>query len=338
MRIVLISYTPIGSSGGVPRFNRDLRAALPEGSCVHYSWWDCANAFGRDPEAQDIPEWDKARILNSWLLQTRRVTSDDIVIADSFWASGLEHLPMCVSHQHGNWGHVTKADRDAGKLPEFPVHERVQTDFRKRYLDAGRKLTTVSDFIADQMMLQWGFPSVVIGNGIDTKKFVPPIEKKKRSRPVIIHFSTTWNKGLDHITELKRSVDADVLLLDEAVSFFSMPKYPALAQADLVVHPSAHEGNSYAVLETLASDVPIVSYDVGLMYTARRENAPVGYVISVVDRCKEETENMVREALDDKNRGDLRPRDWVLRFDLENFRSSWLEYLGKEFGYYTRSA
>jgi glycosyltransferase involved in cell wall biosynthesis len=173
----------------------------------------------------------------------------------------------------------------------------------------------------------------VINNGVDLLRFMPFAVKKPQKRPVIIHGTTTANKGLDHIDHLKKNLDADVLLLDDAADFFKVPKYPALALADLVVHPSAHEGNSYFVLETLASGVPIVSYDVGLMYLARLENAPVGYIIPRIDRDKHATLDMIKAALDDKKRSDLKPRDWVSQFSVENFRKNWLDYLFREFGY-----
>src|SRR2546423_143417 len=95
-RVVLVSYTPIDAPGGVPRWNRDLMSTFEEGSCFHYSWWDAAQALGIPPEEQLIPEWEKAVILNRWLLRTGRATPDDIVIGDSFWTAELEHLPMCV--------------------------------------------------------------------------------------------------------------------------------------------------------------------------------------------------------------------------------------------------
>src|SRR5579863_7172442 len=133
-RVVLVSFTPIDAPGGVPRFNRDLMSAFPFGSAVHYSWWDVCRETGHQPFSQAAPEWEKARVLNSWLLKTGRVTVTDIVIADSFWASGLEHLPMCVSHQHGNWSHTTLDDVTAGVAPEFPAHAEQQRLFRERYL------------------------------------------------------------------------------------------------------------------------------------------------------------------------------------------------------------
>lgn len=338
MNVVLTSYTQLGAAGGVPRFNRDLIYGLP--GAKHYSWFDMLREL-RAPD-QPIPEWDKARALNSWLRSTGKLKKDDIVITDGFWGLGLEDMPNVVSVAHGNWSHTTADDVARGIPPEFPQHHAVQVDYRRRHLSRGGRIVAVSDFIAHQCRLQWGFEMPVINNGIDLAKFVPATEKKSRKRPVIIHGTTTSNKGLDHIAYLRTNVDADIMLLDEAVDFFKVPKYPALAQADLVVHPSAHEGNSYFVLETLASGVPIVSYDVGLMYHARKTDAPVGVILDRRERSKEKTLEGTRKLVQDhvESKRDMSkfqllccPRQWVSQFSVEMFRENWLNYLAQEFGY-----
>lgn len=328
-KIVLTSFTPLGAPGGVPRWNRDFVSGFPEGSVKHYSWSDLVKDVGRD---YPLPEWDKAKYLNQWLIQKKKIERDDIILTDGFWGIGLEEFPNVISVAHGNWGHVTADDVAKGLLPEFPDHHRIQIDYRRKHLARGGKIVAVSDFIADQCKLQWNFDMPVINNGIDLKKFVPTTDRKPRKRPVIIHGTTTTNKGFDHIDALKK-LDADVLLLDEAAGFFGIPKYPALAQADLVVHPSAHEGNSYFVLETLASSVPILSYDVGLMYKARKVNAPIGRILERSIRSPEETLEQTRQLLLALKIVDVNPRDWVLQFSLEMFQRDWRRYLRQEFGY-----
>jgi glycosyltransferase involved in cell wall biosynthesis len=329
-KIVLTSYTPLGAGGGVPRWNRDIVAAFPEGKVVHYSFYDMLKEQ-KCPDPQ-VPEWDKARVLNFWLIHSKRITKDDVILTDGFWGLGLEDFPNVVSVAHGNWSHTTADDVAKGIPPEFPKHHAVQVDYRRRHLDRGGRIVAVSDFIAHQCKIQWGFEMPVINNGIDIKKFVPATDRKPRRRPVIIHGTTTVNKGFDHIEAVKK-LNADVLLLDEAAGFFGIPKYPALAQADLVVHPSAHEGNSYFVLETLASGLPIFSYNVGLMYRARLEGADVGSIFDRSKRSKEETAEGVRNLLDNLACG-YRPksREWVSQFSLENFQESWRQYVAKEFG------
>ncbi len=335
MKIVLTSFTPIGAGGGVPRWNRDFMAAFPAGRVVHYSWSDVIKATGRDAP---LPEWEKARTLNAWLRATKKIERDDIIVTDGFWGIGLEDFPRVISVAHGNWGHVTKDDVDAGIKPEFPQHHAVQIDYRRNHLKRGGRIVAVSDFIANQCKLQWGFEMPVINNGINLQKFVPVIgEKIKRKRPVIIHGVTTTNKGFDHIDEVKKLDRADVILLDEAPTFFGIPKYPALAQADIVLVPSAHEGNSYFVLEALASGVPVVAYDVGLMYRARKENAPVGVIMDRATRSKEHTAREVQRALTALSIVGSDPRGWVSQFSVENFQQQWRDYFREEMDFHEGS-
>ncbi len=335
-KVVLVSYTPIGASGGVPRWNRDFRSAFPE--AVHYSWQDVLPHVGGQ-DRWDVPEWTKAEILNKWLIWSKRIDRDDIVFVDGFWGRGLEDLPNVVSVCHGNWSHTTKDDVDAGVEPEFPDHHRAQLTYRKNHVMNGGRLVAVSEFISHQCDIQWGFKMPVINNGIDTRVFVPTDDKKPRNRPVILHGTTTANKGLDHIALLKKGFDADVLLLDEAADFFRMPKYRALAQADLFVHPSAHEGNSYMVLETLACGVPLVSYDVGLMYEARQNADPdFGYPGAIMERrirSPQETLTAVKVFFSRmaQSHVDYVPRKFAEMYSLDRFRREWKSYMKSQFEY-----
>lgn len=338
MSLITISYTPLDAGGGVPKFNRQLGLAFHKGVHKHYSWWDVAQAFGHDPNNQSLPEWEKARVLNAWLLKTGKITERDVVVADSFWADGLEKIPNVISHQHGNWSHTTLDDVLKGVPPEFPMHAKIQENFRSRWLSSGHEMTAVSNFIADQMRLQWGFPSTVINNGIDILMYGPR-EKLPRERPLIIHGTTNSNKGFDHIEAIKK-LDADVMLLDDAAKKFGLPNHWALAQADVVVHPSAHEGNSYFVLEALACDVPVVTYNVGLMYwfyknrvNVIRDNLPIpGVVDDRNDRSPEitfrDTEALLRSIARNEK---YEPRRFASMFSLVRFNQEWHAFLTRKF-------
>jgi glycosyltransferase involved in cell wall biosynthesis len=344
-----LSYTPLESSGGVPRWCRDFIAGFP--GTKHFSWWDCAIPNGIDPNSQYIPEWEKAKLLNRFLMARGHIGVNDIVIGDNWWVDGLERRERTVSVAHGNWSHTTYEDVERGIQPEFPAHAAQQLAWRKRYTDAGRKIVAVSDFIAYEMKRQWGFDStVVINNGIDLEKFKPSsVEKtsvrnrnlkhfEQRKPPLIIHFTTTANKGLDHIEAVKNDVDAYVWLLDYAAERLNLPKYEALARADLVVHPSAHEGNSYAVLETLACDVPIVAYNVGLMFIAHGDmDSNIGEIPGRTLRTPQLTVECVKSVLDQISDGvRFTPRKWVEQFSIQHFHAAWRDYLAKEFGYVVR--
>lgn len=330
MKIVLTSFTSLHSPGGVPRFNRDFFSGFPSGSVVHYSWEDVVKETGRD---YPLPEWEKAKFLAKFLIQKKLVTPEDIIVGDGFWADG--YWPdRTVTHAHGNWSHTTADDVAAGIPPEFPEHHAAQLDFRRRHNSAGGRMTAVSDFIAHQCQIQWGFEMQVINNGIDLTKFFPAEYRVPRKRPVIIHGVTTHNKGFDHVRALQKEIDADILLLDDASAFFSMPKYRALAQADVFFSPSAHEGNSYAVLEALASNVPVIGYGVGLLYVFRGDptfSGP-GIILNRKQRSPQLSVSGVKYFLNTD--GSLySARLCAADFSLEKFQENWRSYMRKEFNF-----
>lgn len=276
-RIVTISFTPLDALGGVPKFNRDLHSAFPDRECVHFSWWDFPWAM----EMEHLPEWEKARTLNHYLTTSKKLLPTDVVVADGFWADGLQHMPLAVSHSHGIWSHLTKEDVDAGKSPDMPYHHAAQVAFRQRWTKLKKHITAVSDFIAEQMRLQWGFEvDRVINNGVDTDVFCPSDRDSGLNDLLIIHGVNdrgNLNKGWDHIEALRMGIPtAHVLSLDEAYDLLEertgepWTKAEVLSLADIVVHPSGYEGNSMFVAEALACGVPFVGYDVGFAWTVRK--------------------------------------------------------------------
>ena len=334
-RLVTISYTPLDAGGGVPKFNRDLHLAFPDRECIHYSWQD----FPWHPEvdARGETEWGRARTLNEYLVRSRKVTTDDVVIADGFWADGLDHLPLVVSHSHGIWSHLTHEDSLAGMQPDMPLHHFVQVEFRRRWISQGKHITAVSEFIAEQMRLQWGFVvDRVINNGVDTNIW-HPIDRSLETKPELISIvhgvndPSNENKGWAHIQLLHDQLPGALILsLDQASEQFSDRYKPSvLAHADIVVHPSGFEGNSMFVAEALACGVPVIGYDVGFLYTLR--NGPLCSVMDRSKRSPEYTLETVQSMLSDRHR--LERARGIARtiatqhLDISHFRQEWRSYV-----------
>lgn len=336
-RIVTISFTGLEAPGGVPKFNRDLHATFPDRECLHFCWADYP--YSDRIDTIQLPEWEKARVLNLYLIKSRKIDREDVVVADGFWAWGLESFPFAISHSHGIWGHVTHWDVLQGIKPENPHHHAAQIAFRDSWTSLGKHITAVSDFIAYEMERQWGFKvDRVINNGVDVDRWVPRTYYLDRKRPLIIHGINdrgNLNKGWDHIELLKTEIDADVLSLDEAAEFVSGTKTFAMQQADLVVHPSGYEGNSMFVAEAMASGVPVIGYDVGYLWKLSGE-----YPLVMDRRLRgiDMTLQMTRNALDDCNKelmGSLRGQYGFCRkhaahdLDIKVFQYNWREYVSE---------
>jgi glycosyltransferase involved in cell wall biosynthesis len=335
MSLVLVSFTPLESSGGVPRFNRDLASCFH--GAKHFSWWDFP-----EHDTYQTYEWDRAKILSRYLLWTKKVKPKDVVVADSFWADGFDpRKTVCV--RHGIWSHSTKDDVDSGKAADFPLHHAAQVAHTKRHLAAGGKLVAVSDFVSEQMTLQWNFPSTVINNSIDLNSFKPPISKLKLDKPLVIHGVTNANKGFEHIEAVKDVLgdEADVLLLDDAARKFGIDKYEVLGNATMVVQPSAYEGNSFFVLECLACDVPIVAYNVGLLHSLSKicksegdKECCVGAIIDRKYRSPKETAKVSKFIFDSivRERSMYQPRKAACHFSKERFSTEWESFLKENYG------
>jgi glycosyltransferase involved in cell wall biosynthesis len=336
-RLVTVSYTALDAGGGVPKFNRDLQSAFPDRECRHFCWDDFPWATA--PDLTGLSEWDRARTLNAYLVGSKSVTTDDVVVADGFWAKGLEHLPLAVSHSHGIWSHLTHEDVQLGKAPDMPGHHTAQVLFRRRWTQLGKHITAVSEFIAKQMRLQWGFEvDRVINNGVDTDVYRP----RERvcsylRRPMVIHGVNdrgNVNKGWEHIELLQRALpDVDVLSLDEAYERFQFysdqpwTKPEVLAQATLVVHPSGFEGNSMFVAESLACGVPVVAYDVG----ALSDYDLCGLIMDRSERSPQRTLECVRWMLgreDHRIAAALCAREFAVeQLSIDRFNSQWRSYI-----------
>lgn len=322
-RLVTISFTGLNAPGGVPAFNRALHAAFPDLNPVHFCWADAG------VPGQPMPEWMLAQSLNEILFKTKRITRDDIIVADGFWAAGLESFPYAISHSHGIWSHLTKEDVDAGKKPDMPEHHAAQVAFRQRWTSLDKPLTAVSHFIKEQMYLQWGFITYyTINNCVDTDKFVPTRKRFLRERPIIVHGvndRANENKGWRHIENLK-DLDAEILSLDEMIERYGGPKEWALSQADFVVHPSGYEGNSMFVAETLSCGVPIVAYNVGAL-TNSSFDLVIGRVMDRNRRSAEMTRLAVINMLNDSSYWSLYSRTCrgvaEMMFSVKQFNDSW---------------
>ncbi|MHB8407880.1 MAG: glycosyltransferase [Acidiferrobacterales bacterium] len=338
--LITVSYTSLDSSGGVPKFNRDLHAAFPGGK--HYCWKDVCEAQGIPDQA--FTEWRKASVLNSWLVWAKKISKDDFIVADSFWADGLSMFPRAVSHQHGNWCHVLADDTKAP--PEFPEHWKAQQLFRQRWMNQGKKITAASDFLAEEMF-KYGISQEVFGrrdlvdvinHGIDTERWKPATKTEKSSRfdPLIIHGVTNANKGFEHVQAVQDVFGRGVLLLDEAARLLELPKEQALAQADLVVVPSAYEGFGFFLLEAISCGVPVFAYDVGVAYKLRKDGLSnvVGAVYEQSLRNPHTTVQAVSALFQRIQTGDqtLNPRKVASEYGMDRFNQEWKNFFLRNYG------
>lgn len=323
-KIVLLSLMPKTVPGGVARWVNDFCTAFPDREVVHFSVDDLFSRFGQ----RNMAEWEAAALLGRWLRQKQLVSEKDTFIVDGFWGLGLPPGPNTISVCHGTWARRVKSDLDKGIPSEFPQHMEIQKLYWDNLVAAGGKIVAVSEFAQEDLRVTWNLPSDVINNVIDGKVFSPR-PRLYRERQLIIHGVTSKVKSMDHIEYLKSKLpNVDIWLLDEAAQKLSMPKYEALAQADLVAIPSHYEGNSYFTLEALSVGAPIVCYDVGMPWWAYRNGFKhkVGEIIPYEEFGKERFLDGVKAVLAEDKRN-MCPEELASLFTPERFRSEWKAYL-----------
>ena len=308
MRILLVSQSKTDS--GVPVWNRYFMRCFPSAE-----WW-CWTDFPGWKEQDGAPEEQKVMILTKWLLDSGVYRADCPLIADGFWAAPI-NSDWVISVVHGIWDH------DRG---DFPQKMEFQQTFWKNHIDSGRTVVAVSDFIKSRFWDRWGWNIPVVGNSIDLQEWNPVSEKFPREKPIVIHGIKESNddrKGSDILPNIIENLGSDyeVLLLNDACSKYEMERHEMLPQADVVLAPTRFEANSYFMLETLACNVPVVSYKTGLLW-----DAPKNVVGNIVTRYDPKVfANAVREV--SLKADEYSPREWVSQYNLEYFRSEWSKIL-----------
>lgn len=152
--------------------------------------------------------------------------------------------------------------------------------FTKHSLDLATIVTSVSKFTAKLVRKETGYSKEirVIYNGIDVDKFKPASHKADGIIKVLFSGNLTRRKGSHLLPEIAdklnpgiviqftrglrtKRIDFDSPKLQDigSVNYSDMPKI--YQQADILLFPTVREGFSLAVLEAMASGLPVVTTD-----------------------------------------------------------------------------
>ena len=272
MRVVHVSWLKRsdGELGGVEKFADYLRRALAEAGhdCTIVSWSD----YPKHGSARNMSNPDKALVLGSWLESEMEF---DVAVSDGYWGHGITQHPV-LPVVHGTWAqfhlnmgdspwgnHEVRAQHDAFNAPNaFPV---ACSPASARELVAHHRRQPVATIL----------------HGVDLEAFRPAnpadIMPDNIPHPVILHAATNAKKGQEIMPAIARELGAGFSV--EYLNAKIDEEPDAFRRGDIFLHPSQHEGNAYALLEALATGLPVVTTNVGLFESI--EDGLVGRVLPV---------------------------------------------------------
>lgn len=297
--------------GGVEQFGMYLQRAVPEMKL--FSWPD----YPEFRENGHLQDYEKAEMLNTWLLKSGLVDENTVVVSDGYWANGLQgKVARLISVVHGSyWGRymihqVFKWDEVIGM-----DHVNAQFDI---WEDDRVEVVCVSQASARELGVYGAgcdCEITVIEHGIDLGVFCP---LHGASHGLWMHGATSGRKGYDVIVRLVAMGKHYIEPMNEH-SGVPENKVARLDEAMCLLAPTRHEGNSYLLLEALACGVPLITYHTGM---AEEMDKRVGIVTDNLDPY-----NFAR-LMDEFDPSLYDPRDWAEEnASLERFIAPWRAYL-----------
>lgn len=277
-------------SGGVERFCWLLQDALGRVGHQVETFWA---PEGWSPDALSVKlgltEAALARAAQAAVLP--RLGQFDAVVTSGHLGY-LVHHPAQVSVHHGTYRGSARAVYRTYNRRERFIRGRLLPPYERRSAAGAASVVAVSDSVARELSSLYGIPgAIVIENGVDLAHFRPaaPGERAAARRSfglpaegmvALFVGRVEYGKGSTDILPWIAAKTADRLTVAAAgaepgrlpgVLGLGDVGYERLAElyraCDVLVFPSRYEGGAYAVVEALASGLPVIASDQG--YAAR---------------------------------------------------------------------
>lgn len=264
MKIVHISkYKRHGAHGvhlgGVAKFAMYLQWAVSE--LEIYAWEDFPDWQKHELGTQD---WEKAPLLNEWLLGQGIVDENTIVVSDGWWGLGLEgRVARLISVCHGSYAgamveHLKNPWDDGFLLGQSVRHQE------KFWRESGCEIVAVSRNAARELRLLSGLhPTITIQNGIDLEIFTAKSGPPRHDDLILEVTNGHPAKGAKIIEELKgRGYNIEPFGVRDGNLEHEAARW---SEAWIAIFPSYYEGFNYALAEAMACRCKIVGYWTGFV-------------------------------------------------------------------------
>jgi len=297
-----------GHRGGVEKFAAHLKLAFPD-----LNIW----ALSDFPQSSGGDDWIKAKALNSWLWQTGKIQSGDIVIADGFWGAGLVGKDVkLVSVCHGSYVGTAAQNEiypwfDTGLLLRWAAAQ-------KGIYDQAALVVSVSKQAARELSVLYGLESKVILNGVDGSIYGPL--KGQEVSDLVLHVASPGRKQEEMVSRVAQTLPKGVSVQYLNVSGTQEQEAARWRQGSVFFQPSLYEGLSYASLEAAACGLPVVAYRTGLWADTPSGFGGVGEIVDDHDPLV--YRRAIMRVL--RNRDEYKPRQWVMKHaPISRFISQW---------------
>jgi glycosyltransferase involved in cell wall biosynthesis len=305
MKIAIISYTSRqeGCLSGVERFNVLLQRAV--GGEIY-----TGTMFNRL-----VPQ-----DLNRYLWINKLIDKDTLCIVDGSWGVGIPKEIPIISVVHGSWTEFVL--RNTGRL-------EINKEQDLMWHRPNTKMVAVSEASAKYLEIHHKVKAdKIILNGVDINVFKPI--NRFSNKPIVIHCARDYNKdGQGKFDKIKELLQGKF-----EFKFLNAPdgmEYLDFQMADIVLQCSNYEGNSYFMLEGMASGLPVVASCAGLFEDTDFGDIKVGEVLPW-DACAGTYAGMIECVYKDRVR--YNPRQWIMEnASLEIWTKNWKEFLKENYDY-----
>lgn len=273
-RAVVLSPDPENRSGGMERFCQLLAGVLRDAG------WDADIVGPGPPPARWVDRVGGGTFSRSKAAIAQAVELlPDLVVGNNYLGWGAPRSVPHIQVYHGTIAGLTRAA--GGGLP-------AQERFRRKVFHAGCEalagrdatVVAVSQGTAEELRRHYRLHADdIIGNGIDTDVFRPRDREAARANfgfdgPTALFVGRAeWGKGVDVLVEGAAAAGFAVAHAGDRDLPGSRPLgvldpdalAEALSGADCLLAPTRYEACSYAILEAMACEAPVVTTRVGWM-------------------------------------------------------------------------
>ena len=329
MKVVHVSWLKRsdGERGGVEKFAHYLQRALQEAGhqCQVVSW----NDYPAQRASRSLNNPDKALVMGSWV---EAEVDFDVAVSDGYWGLGINAKPV-VPVIHGTWAQF---HLNMGASPWANAEVRAQHD---AFNAPNAFPVACSPAAARELELHHRRkPAATILHGVDLEVFrprwsneaenIPEIIPPQSGKPLVLHAATNDKKGQLVMPAIARQLQPDF-----SVAFLGAEvgqEANAFRRGEIFLHPSKHEGNAYALLEALATGLPVVTTSVGLFESV--DDKAVGRVLSgsaTVSQWAAAVREVWGDGSEPYTRYAREARSLAESIaDYQKFKRNWLEFLG----------